>query len=155
MNPYLRFLKVVLLHKWYVLVAGCRLRVPFWRLVVHDLSRFSFTEFREYARWFYGDKKNADGFDRAWVHHQNHNDHHPEYWIDRSNGGNEPLPMPIVQVREMVADWFAAGKAYHGHWPNPCNFTWFEKNRDHMRLHEDTEMRISFVLTRAAQWRWL
>jgi hypothetical protein len=46
MISYLR----LLLHKWYVFLAGRRLKVPFWRLVVHDLSKFSPAEFRHYAR---------------------------------------------------------------------------------------------------------
>jgi hypothetical protein len=197
MRKYLRLIKTVLLHKWYVLVAGRRLRVPLWRLLVHDLSKLSWAELRGYARWFgveYEHERDLHGFQRAWLHHQNRNDHHWESWTIRD--GNEKLrvfntqggpvmihdkeslppdsvllpsppdalpivvpsvtvvPMPMVCVREMVADWFAAGKAYNGAWPDPANFAWYKANRPKMHLHPDTEMRIGLVLAEAAQWEW-
>jgi len=152
MKPYLQLLKTVLLHKWYVLVAGCRLRVPLWRLIAHDLSKFSSSEFATYARNFYGDKRNSPGFNRAWLHHQKHNDHHWEHWVGPVTG--HPYSMPMPAVREMVADWFAASKAYNGYWPNPTNFVWYNKHQERMHLHPDTEMRIGLVLAEAAQWRW-
>jgi hypothetical protein len=58
-------LKTVLLHKWYAFIASRRLRVPIWRLVEHDLSKFYFAEFAAYARRLYGDGKDRQGFDRA------------------------------------------------------------------------------------------
>ena len=188
----IQFLKTVLKHKLYVYRAGCRLRVPFFRLAVHDLSKFSPTEFAAYARNFYGDKSDPAGFNRAWLHHLHANDHHWESWIVpkgqeeqlvyRTAAGSvrgpitQPwenvfrtaadvihitipaitvLPMSMVCVREMVADWFAAGKAYSGAWPDPTNYTWYKINRPRMALHVDTEMRIGLVLAEAAQWRWL
>jgi hypothetical protein len=185
MISYLRLIKTVLLHKWYVFRAGRRLKVPFWRLVVHDLSKFSPAEFAAYARNFYGDRSDPHGFDRAWLHHQNHNDHHWEYWAARD--GNVELlavntpkgpalvrdqgPMPfdsipitvpsvtvscmsIECVREMIADWFAAGKAYNGAWPNPADYTWYKQNRPRMHLHPGTEVFIHEVLAQAASCHW-
>ena len=193
MENYLRLIKTVLLHKWYVFRAGRRLKVPFWRLVVHDLSKFSPSEFAAYARNFYGDRSDPYGFDRAWLHHQNRNDHHWEYWAARD--GNEkliafnttrglllireeslpldsallpgliagvPVTVPsltvscmsITCVREMVADWFAAGKAYNGAWPNPADYTWYRQNRPRMHLHPGTEAFISEVLNEAAAYQW-
>ena len=152
MTHYLRYLKTVLLHKWYVLVAGRRLRVPLWRLLVHDLSEFSLAEFSHYARNFCGDKGDPAGFERAWLHHKNRNDHHWEWWL--SHDGISPYPMPMIVVREMVADWFAAGKAYNGAWPDPSDFGWYVANRPKMKLHPDTEMRIGLIRAEAAKWKW-
>ena len=62
--------------------------------------------------------------------------------------------MPEVCVREMVADWFAAGKAYNGAWPDPTNLTWLKENRHRMQLHPTTEKRLTAVLAEAATFQW-
>jgi hypothetical protein len=146
-------------HKWYVLVAGLRLNVSLWRLLKHDVSKWSAAEFGPYARQFHGDRGDPEGFARAWLHHQNTNDHHPEYWVGRTphcKGNDEagPLPMPIEAVREMVADWLAAGKVYEGRWPDPNNWTWFEKNRHKMQMHPLTWARLFIVIDKAAKLKW-
>ncbi|MGH3428495.1 MAG: DUF5662 family protein [Mycobacteriales bacterium] len=62
MKPHLRYLKYVLLHKFYVYQAGillakCRGEYRwrmFWRLIWHDFSKFSRAEWGPYVRMFYG-----------------------------------------------------------------------------------------------------
>jgi len=158
MKAYLRLIKTVLVHKWYVLVAGRRLRAPLWRLLVHDLSKFTPLEFYDYAEQFYGDRQNIMGFLQAWLHHQNTNPHHWQWWVLRQEeaypGNTEALPMPLSYVREMVADWFAASKAYNGKWPNPNDYTWYKAHRPKMHLHPITERQIARVLHEASQWAW-
>lgn len=159
MKPYLKLIWVVLKHKWFVLIAGRRLKVPLWRLLIHDLSKFSPAEFGPYARHFYGGGGDDRGFAEAWWHHYFHNSHHWEHYVSRDpNERGIPaagtLPMPEVCVREMVADWLAAGKAYNGAWPDPANFTWYEANRARMRLHAYTEARIDTILVEASKWTW-
>lgn len=151
--------KQVLRHKWYVLIAGWRLGVPLWRLLIHDLSKFSPSEMVAYARQFHGDRTDPSGFAYAWLHHQNKSDHHWEHWVSRSShvlghddGG--PLPMPLDAVREMVADWFAAGKVYAGRWPDPYNFTWFRNNIDKMRMHAITWNRVYATINHATCFQW-
>jgi len=150
-RPCLKLIRVILLHKWYVLLAGWRLRVPLRRSLVHDLSKFSPAEFGPYARHFYGKEGFGDPakFDFAWDHHKQWNPHHWEFWacviID---------PMPMVYVREMIADWLAAGRAYNGVWPDLHNYTWYKDNKPKMHLHPDTEMRIGFVLAEAITYQW-
>jgi len=158
-NSYLRLITAVLLHKWYVFIAGRRLKAPFWNLVVHDLSEFSRAEFRHYARTFYGNGGDDRGFAEAWWHHYFHNPHHWEYWVSRNphmrgipTAGTRP--MPEVCVREMVADWFAAGKVYNRAWPDPRDFTWYHENKDRMQLHPLTWARLLVVLDEAAQYQW-
>lgn len=57
MTPHLRYLRYVLLHKWYVLRAGIVVggwSLPWlWRLLVHDLSKFSRAEWTPYVVNFY------------------------------------------------------------------------------------------------------
>lgn len=131
----LRFLKSLILHKWYVFLAGRRLgNIPLWRLIIHDWSKFGAWEFDRYAMNFFGDySKSAvdrgsisEDFAVAWLHHENFNPHHVGYWIPRSaQYKGVPLRMPDTFVREMVADWMGASMAYTGSW----NMTeWLENN---------------------------
>lgn len=54
-------------------------------------------------------------------------------------GGIEALPMPEKYVREMVADWMGAARAYDGAWPGSLDtWAWWQNNRDHLVLHDDT-----------------
>lgn len=54
-----------------------------------------------------------------------------------------PLPMPEKYVREMVADWMGASKAYDGKWPKE-KWLWWEKNREKVLsyCHPETIRRI-------------
>jgi hypothetical protein len=69
MRAHLKYLKYVLLHKWYVYHAGmliARLRGEYrlrlwWRLVRHDFSKFSRAEWGPYVRLFYGMSPEHEG----------------------------------------------------------------------------------------------
>ena len=92
---HLRYLRYVIRHKWFVLIAGLRVGAPLWRLLIHDWSKFTPAEWSGYVRYFFGGWRSwADGpvkehakslvqpdFDRAWLHHQKANKHHWQYWI--------------------------------------------------------------------------
>jgi hypothetical protein len=134
-----------------VFVVGRKLKVSYWRLLKHDLSKFSLAEFGSYARKFYGG--GDTNFSVAWLHHQNRNDHHWEHWINRSehNKGsvNGALPMPEMAIREMVADWLAAGKVYNGKWPDLGNFVWLHKNAQFMNMNSATWHKLQEVLDEA------
>lgn len=131
-------------HIAYVTQAGVRLGVPMEQLAQHDQSKFSIEEFPQYARNFYGDKGDPDGYLVAWLHHQNHNAHHWQYWITRGdNDKYEALPMPEVYVREMVADWVGAAMAYNGSWDIS---EWTEEKLKSMKLHPRTTERLMPIL---------
>ncbi len=148
-----RYLGVVAVHKWAIVVAGRelnralvvsvpRLRVSWRRLVAHDLSKLSRAELMPYA-WHFADRA-RDGslrdphvadpdFERAWRHHYEHNDHHPEHFFDEQQ---TPRRMPDEAVVEMVVDWMAASRAYEGTWP--CcggHWRWLEHSWDRLKLH--------------------
>ena len=82
-----RYLRVVAIHKWAIVVAGRRvnrairpsgLRVSLRRLAMHDLSKLTRAELMPYARHFATRTREPDpAFDAAWRHHYAHNDHHP------------------------------------------------------------------------------
>lgn len=141
-----------LLHKWFVLLASRKVGLPLWRVIVHDLSKLTKAELPHYNRQFFGDKGDALGFASAWVHHQNRNDHHWEYWITRSDyprvvdlAIDGCLPMPTVCVREMIADWMGAGRLKTGSWDIS---EWLACSLPKMRLHPETRDRVETELAR-------
>lgn len=152
--PYIPY---VMRHKWFVLVVGLRLGgIPLWRLLAHDWQKFSRWEFMAYARktagGYHNDKDEAieEAFTAAWLHHENTAPHHRGYWIPRSGKmKGRPLPMPETYVREMVADWLGAGRAYTGSWDMT---EWLnEKAPTHQAdgIHLDTELLLDKVLAEA------
>lgn len=148
---YLKYLKAVLRHKWYVFKASVRFGVP-WRGLIHDLSKFLPSEFIPYAKSFYGDysdderKQIKESFDVAWNHHQKRNKHHWQYWVLMNDSdGTYALPMPECYIREMVSDWIGAGQAYG----NPDTMWWYEKNKDKQIMHEFTRYTTETLLWHA------
>lgn len=76
----------------------------------HDSSKFSKAEFDGYRQYFYtnpNEEKNQDLFDAAWLHHENANKHHPEYWVMRDDHDTKALDMPPIYIAEMLLDWQA------------------------------------------------
>lgn len=147
----LDYLQLSLKHKYHVFRVGRKMGLGIWQLLIHDLSKFTPAEYPHYQRWFFENKDDPDGFAQAWLHHQNHNPHHWDYWIPRTShrigvqGGYDPQPMPMPEkyVREMVADWIAAGITYAG---DPDPQPWLNKSYHKMRLHADTVELLSRIL---------
>ena len=142
MRRHWQYLKYVLRHKWYVLLAGLKIGVPLLTLIFHDWDKFLPDEWFPYARTFYtptGKKQySPDGtnFDVAWLKHQNRNKHHWQYWmITWDKGNTECLPMPDRWKKEMLADWRGAGKAITG---KDNLEDWYWANRDNIKIHPDT-----------------
>jgi len=161
MRHHWLYLKYVLRHKWFVLVAGRRIGgAPLWRLLIHDWSKFSPSEWGTYARFFYGhrlspvryqdwaieeEKRQLQGpFDRAWLHHQHANPHHWQHWVLREDSGaTKVLEMPEHFAREMVADWMGAGRAITGKWEAR---EWYEKNAGNILLAPGTRSLVAALL---------
>ena len=65
--------------------------------LLHDLSKYSWTEFRVGAKYFQGNyspnnaEKADKGLSLSWLHHKGRNKHHFEYWIDYPAGVNGVL----------------------------------------------------------------
>jgi hypothetical protein len=152
---YVRYLWYLLRHKWYVLLAswkyGC-----LWLGIVHDLSKFYPSEFFAYAEYFYGKWREAEekdpsehermklNFDLAWLYHQRRNPHHHQFWVQlKDDGIDDPMEMPEIYVREMLADWEGAGRAIHGRIET---LEWYEKNWHKMLLHPLTRSMVEKLL---------
>lgn len=160
MKAHWEYLKTVLRHKWFVFLACRKLGLPLWRGVVHDLSKFSRTEWGAYVRQFYNpdgskkpplrDKTGAYDpsaqpveFQRAWLNHQR-NKHHWQAWISFGDSGNlSALPMPTTYLKEMVADWMGAGMAYAGK-ADPVG--WYRANGDKMLFHPESRHQLEVYL---------
>jgi hypothetical protein len=147
---YFKYLKKLLLHKWYVFCAGILIGVPIFRLIIHDWSKFLPSEFFPYARYSWENKDNPlfdkhldknrldktqKDFDRAWLLHQNRNPHHWQFWIlvyDEDPKVQSSLQMPQSYIREMVADWMGATRAYTKSWDMTA---WLRKNQENFERH--------------------
>ena len=92
--------------------------------LLHDMSKYSWTEFRVGCRYYQGTRSpnNAEreekGYSSAWLHHKGRNKHHYEYWIDYSIDKEHPglvgMKIPKKYMAEMFVDRVSAGKIYNG-----------------------------------------
>ena len=153
----MKYFLLTIKHKWFVFLAGKRLGVPLYLLLLHDWTKFTPCELPHYQRQFYGKADQPLNFSYAWLHHQKSNKHHWEYWIPitgHNRGGYsdlQPLPMPNKYVGEMVADWMGASRAYEQKWPDEWPdkiWPWWEKNKAKvlMHCHPDTIKAINGIL---------
>jgi hypothetical protein len=144
---YIEYLKAVLKHKYYMFLFSFQLKVPIYLALFHDSSKFTLEELIPYADYFNGTKKDKQAFDQAWLFHTRRNKHHWQFWIlcyDSEVEKINCLEMPEVYVREMVADWKAAGKAYG----NPNTPEWYAQNRSNILLHPKTKQLVETLLVR-------
>ena len=119
MNIWKHF-KTITHHK--VLVAKGCFKVGLYKQgLLHDMSKYSPTEFWVGVKYYQGDRSpnNAErediGYSSAWLHHKGRNKHHYEYWIDYSvdkEKGICGMEMPVKYVVEMYIDRVSAAKNY-------------------------------------------
>ena len=153
MKRNISYLKYLVRHKWFVFVAGTKTGCSLWRLIVHDLSKLLPFEWSAYAHAFYkedGSSHYAPGhdFDEAWLYHQHRNKHHWQYWLlQEDSGAIKRITMPRKYIKEMVADWFGASKAYEGQYPKSLReWGWFNNNFSEIVVHEKTKEQIMSIL---------
>lgn len=112
------YLKSTRRHRKYVRQAGTQLGgIPYWRLLIHDLSKYNPVEFINYAKFYkLSNKEDEQAFVRGWMHHQKRNKHHPEYWtsIGLFDFANGAIDMDETYVREWISDLLGASMEYTG-----------------------------------------
>lgn len=130
--------------------------------LLHDLSKYSWTEFRVGCRYYQGNQSpnNAErkekGCSRAWLHHKGRNKHHYEYWVDYGLDGSKRLigmRMPVKYVVEMFLDRIAACKVYKGEaYQDSDPLDYFRKGgtEDYV-MHEDTKRLLTGLLEMLAE----
>ena len=154
MKPWQHF-KTITYHR-YLVMCGCFRVGLYWRGLVHDLSKYSPTEFWTGARYFQGDRspnaaeREDKGYSEAWMHHKGRNRHHYEYWTDMSRQTRcyESVVMPRKYLVEMVMDRRAACMVYQGKaYTDSSALTYFEKSRERELMHPQTKRQLHFILT--------
>lgn len=124
--------------------------------IIHDLSKFSPTEFIPSVRYYSGTfSPNATarvltGASTSWLHHKGRNRHHLEYWTDYTPK-QEPYifgcRMPMKYVAEMVADRYAACVAYHkDEYKQGDAWNYYEKEKPHLLIDTDTQAVLEAAL---------
>lgn len=117
LKKFFGHLSVVSRHKWGVFKNCVKCGIPL-RGILHDLSKFSPTEFFESVKYFQGNRspigacRRDKGMSYAWLHHKGRNRHHTEYWYD-PECAEQPL-MPYKYAVECICDKLAATKTYAG-----------------------------------------
>ncbi|MDD6240972.1 MAG: DUF5662 family protein [Eubacteriales bacterium] len=128
----------------------------FWRGLVHDLSKYSPSEFFISARNYTGTKspianerKEEHGYSKVFIHHTRKNKHHFEYWVDVTTGDILLAPMPFVYALESCCDMIAASKVYNGKKFNrSLPLAFFTLSSPRSLMHPATKEFIRTVLTR-------
>ncbi len=129
--------------------------------LLHDLSKYSPTEFRTGIRYYQGFKspnsaeRDEVGYSAAWLHHKGRNKHHFEYWIDIRGKGDPTLvgmPMPKRYVVEMFCDRIAACKVYlKDSYTDSSPLEYYEKNIHMVTMHPDTRALLVRMLAMLAE----
>lgn len=154
MHPWRHF-KTITKHKFLVM-SHC-FRVGLYRRgLLHDLSKYSPTEFWAGAKYYQGTKspnvaeREDNGYSVAWMHHKGRNKHHFEYWTDLRIGTREyaPVPMPTTYLVEMCMDRIAACKTYHGKsYTDADALAYLDQARETPLMHPETTRKLRFLLT--------
>ena len=122
----------------------------YWQGLIHDLSKYSHTEFWRGAKYFQGYRSPNDqeriekGVSMSWLHHKGRNRHHFEYWIDycRDAEGKTYMggcKMPVKYVAEMFCDRIAACRVYQGeNYTDASPLAFFLRSKDHILIHPET-----------------
>ena len=150
---YLKYLKYLLKHKWYVAL-NCFSYGLYWRGIVHDLSKFYPDEFFPFVEYYFGGHKNEKArykniidfsnhkYNIASLKHEHRNKHHWQYWVRVStSAGRKPIMMPCKYMMELYCDWVGAAKAQGNDLKE-----WYTKNKDNINFHPETREAVESLI---------
>ena len=151
----LKHFKTITYHK--ILVANGCFKVGLYKQgILHDLSKYSPSEFFVGVKYFQGDRspncaeRDEKGYSAAWLHHMGRNKHHYEYWIDYTRsipGGMAPVRMPDRYIAEMIMDRIAASKVYKGKdYTDDAALNYYYKGTDKAPMHPTTRRILLYYL---------
>ena len=155
----LRHLHTITQHK--LIVMDLCFRVGLVRQgLLHDLSKYSPTEFLVGAHYYQGNRspnaaeKLEKGYSTAWLHHKGRNRHHFEYWIDavapESPEGSfhwGGVKMPLRFCLEMICDRIAACKVYRGTaYTDETPWEYYSARHESSLMHRETQAILEFFL---------
>lgn len=150
-------------HHKNLVMAGCFKVGLYKQGLLHDLSKYTPTEFLVGCKYYQGTmspnnaEREAIGYSSAWLHHKGRNKHHMEYWIDYGapehkrdeavHKGMCGMKMPIRYVVEMYIDRVAASKNYQkDKYTNHSPLKYYENGKGVHMLHEDTKALLEVLL---------
>lgn len=148
-------------HHKMLVMKGCFKVGLYKQGLLHDLSKYSPTEFVVGCKYYQGNRspnnaeREAIGYSSAWLHHKGRNRHHMEYWIDygipekgEEHKGLCGMKMPICYVVEMYIDRVSASKNYQKEkYTNASALKYYENGKQYHVLHDDTRALLELLLT--------
>ena len=146
-------------HRHAVIRHCFKVGIPL-RGLLHDLSKYSPSEFIVGAKFYTGNRSPNEGeraeygYSSAWLHHKGRNRHHFEYWTDYNPATKrvEPVKMPIIFVKEMFCDRIAASKIYQGEkYESSHPLEYFLRGKHRRSIHPETSDLLEDWLTRLAK----
>ena len=150
--------KTITTHK--LLVMEYCFKVGLYRQgLLHDLSKYSPTEFRVGMKYYTGKRspnaleREELGYSTAWLHHKGRNKHHLEYWMDYGAGYQMAgQPMPTRYMVEMCLDRIAACRVYHGEaYTDRDPLEYLNRSLDAHLMHPQTRVQVTELLTMLAE----
>lgn len=142
-------------HHKRLVMKGCFAVGLYRQGLLHDLSKYTPTEFLVGCRYYQGTmspnnaEREARGYSSAWLHHKGRNKHHMEYWIDYgvTDKGMCGMKMPLRYVVEMYIDRVAASKNYQkSRYTDRSALDYYLHGRKFHILHEDTRALLELLL---------
>lgn len=153
---------ITITHHKILVMQGCFKIGLYKQGLLHDMSKYSPTEFLVGCRYYKGymspnNAERADrGYSSAWLHHKGRNKHHLEYWIDyavskpwddKTHTKMEGMKMPIRYVCEMFIDRVSASKNYQKEkYTDKSALEYYEKSVNHYMIHPDTKAMLEYLL---------
>jgi len=135
-------------HHRHLVMKGCFAVGLYKQGLLHDLSKYSWVEFRVGAKYYQGNispnnvEREKNGVSMAWLHHKGRNKHHFEYWIDYDLNGDHHMTgmkMPVNYVVEMYCDRVAACKNYQKEkYTDRSALEYFDRGKDKYMMHDET-----------------
>ena len=125
--------------------------------LLHDLSKYSPTEFLVGCKYYQGHRspnnaeREATGVSTSWLHHKGRNRHHFEHWVDYSLDGEHVImgaQMPRKYVAEMIMDRISACRTYMGDaYTQEKPLEYYRKGKDSLWfIHPQTKKELEGLL---------
>lgn len=152
LKAYAIHLRTICTHKFLV-TRECFRQGLYWQGIIHDLSKFGYTEFFKTGKYANGEEspisieKEDKGYSEAWLNHKGRNKHHWEYWIDFKQGQLHLVKIPHRYLKEMACDIISASKAYNkkSYMPHMPLEYFLERKHNYIMLEEDRQVVVEYL----------
>ena len=156
MNSFFGHFMTITRHKLLVMKYCFRMGL-YWRGLMHDLSKYTPTEFLMGVKYYQGNRspnsaeREDKGYSSAWLHHKGRNKHHLEYWMDYAIGPEKKIvgvEMPKVYVAEMLCDRIAASRVYKKEaYTDASPYEYYMRSKEQGIVHPETHRLLIELLT--------